>query len=346
MEKYREFEKQLNLKEILLNLPDKDVDKYVFELLKKTNSYKKDEEIYDTIQKIDVTIGSINSNYKSLKEFKKEGGTNEKWLLNFIEKIPAISKFDIINVIKDSINKANENINSEIFEIEQTKDKTVEITKINEDIEINPSLKKIKDEFQNNVLLNLIINEYDNNKKSNENIELNSVKQFFENNESNNIDKSFTKVLTVALEIAKNKKFKPLQNFTTEEIALLVDKTLNNLKQAHKVSKGEANSIDVVEDLIDRTFAQAKVIIENTAKIAGTRAGEAIGNAIGAYFGPIGVTIGGFIGRAIGSFVGNFIGKFVNDGLKRLADFAKKQIKNVSNFIVNKLNVFSQKLFS
>ncbi len=158
--------------------------------------------------------------------------------------------------------------------------------------------------------------------------EIKAVKEYFKEKLDSPKDKDFKKNVATATIIAKEKGlFKPLNNKTSEEISMIVDKGVTAAKIAYKVGNGELSPIDAVEYTIDRNVAVLNsAIVKTTTQVDG-KIGTKVGVAIGSVFGPAGAVSGAAIGNVVGKVAGYAVGKVIGEGVKKVATAVKSVAK-------------------
>jgi len=293
------------------------------------------------------TIELIDKSYKDLKNAKENGETRTQWLQDkvdvVVKDLSSDAKNKFVQEIKTNLDISNNDMLIEVF------DETVDLSKklpnskyedLNKKVIIDDFNRQLKD----NTVLGAIINEDGTFKIDAKHKEIKAVKKYFEEDLDSDYDKQFKTVVSVAAEIAKNKDLLPpsLNDKTTEEISMIVDKGVTSAKVAYKFANGELNAMDAVEYTIDRNTATLNsAIVIATTKYGGVVGGK-VGGFVGSIFGPAGTIAGTAIGTVVGKFAGNFVGGLINKGVKKRASVAKsvassavRAVKSVGSSVVS-----------
>ena len=285
----------------------------------------------DIIKAVSSTIDLIDDNYQSLKKAKEAGKSRSTWFKEQLEETIKINKIDkpaeLITEIKRGLENSNKEIIVEIFD---TKVDLTEPLKNPEFVDVNKTaiVKNFQNDIKNNTLLGAITFEKSGLKFDKEHKEIKAVKDYFKEKLDSPKDKDFKKNVTTATIIVREKGlFKPLNNKTSEEISMIVDKGVTAAKVAYKVGKGELSPIDAVEYTIDRNVAVLNSSIVTTTTIIGGKIGSKVGAAIGSIFGPVGTISGAAIGNVVGKVGGYIVGKVIGEGVKKVATAVKSVSK-------------------
>lgn len=315
-----------------------DVQSFVLEQLAEAGGYSEQEQ-KEIFKEISSTIDMLDESFASLQEFKTKGGSRATWLKNKIEK--AISKLpdDEQSGIMKAVKTALFNVNSEIYTAlyEQQLPESLSQTIKNygmSGINAIAVIQGVEKDIQTNSILNAITqSRVQALPILKEQIEIPTIKQYFEAKLDSPEDKNIKKVVAFAAEIAKKKGFKPLLDKAPAEIAMIVDRGVTTAKLAYKVANGEVSAVDAADYMIDRTASTVNVAIIKTCQTVGSNVGAAIGGTIGSVFGPTGTVVGTAVGRVVGYVAGTVVGTVITKGVEIISNAAKSVARSVCSGI-------------
>ena len=311
---------------------------YVLELLAETGGYSEREQ-KEVFKEISSTIDMLDESFASLQEFKTKGGSRATWLKNKIEKaiskLPDEEQSGIMKEVKTALFNSNSEIYTALYEQQLPEGLSQTIKNYGmSGINAVAVIQGVEKDIQTNSILNAITQSgTEAIPLSKEQIELPTMKQFFEQKLDSPEDKSIKKVVAVAAEIARKNGFKPLQGKTPAQIAMVVDRGVTTAKLAYKVATGDVTLADAAEYLIDRAASTVNVAVTKTCQTVCSNVGAAVGGAIGSVFGPAGTVVGATIGRAAGYVAGTKVAECVALGVNKVAEAAKSVARSVCSGI-------------
>jgi hypothetical protein len=331
-----------------------DIQAFVLEQLADSGCYS-EQEPKEVCEEINNTINQLDESFTALRKFKEEGGSRATWLKKNIEKaianLPEDEQSGIMKGVKTALLNANTEIYSALYEQKLPEGFTETVKDFAMGgINAGAVIKGLEKDIQTSSILNSIIQSGSEALPLlKEQIELPTIKQYFEQKLDSPEDKNIKKVVATAAEIAKKNGFKPLQGKTSSEIAMIVDRGVTTAKLAYKVAAGDVTLADAAEYMTDRAASTVNVAITKTCQTVGSNVGAAIGGTIGSVFGPAGTVVGATVGRAVGYVAGTAVGQFIAKGVNMVADAAKSVARSVCDGVssaVRSVGNFVSSIFS
>lgn len=161
--------------------------------------------------------------------------------------------------------------------------------------------------------------------------EFNCIREFLESplNASNELP--LKKIFASAVIIANRKGVLPfLLPESAEEIASMIDDGLTRLKVAYKQQIGELDIYEAADALIDKVATRTIALVENAVEIGLPIVSKKI--AMTMYANPYTAPIAPFVEHVL-PYVAEPVKKIVCNGIKVVAEVAKKTIHNAIDYI-------------
>lgn len=351
MEKNASTQNEKNFSEILVavlkdyehskDVASGNINSFILNQILKQNIYESREAAEESVGEIIRTIDEIESNYKDLQEWRRQGREVSNWIIKKVETIAEKNSpngpSDIITAMKIGMIAANNQLYGIIFNEDKMISKPFETISF-EGIHKRAMASDLLHDATANSLLTMAamgmnIPNVSNSKP------IRALQTFFMDPLNSESDSIVKKVIATAALIAGKKGVFPsiVPDTSATVIAAIADRGASVAKMAYKIGKGQFPHIEVTNYIVDRAAAALITIVDRSSEKVGGMVGGSIGTAIGGVFGPGGAAAGRLIGQAIGEKAGRVIGEVVKLGIEKVAELAKSELVKTVCEIVDRV---------
>lgn len=320
---------------------DSDLTAFLREQMWASQAYADDKEVDTALRDILSTIDSISQGFQEIQDYRRKGRSVAVWMRDKLEEITAAmsgeDKKAVILAAKKGLATGNQELAGDLTSGEISGPLLPDLPA--EDfsgLHRTAIAENLRQELEANVVLETMgLNLPAGGKPFSPGPivsvpKIPVVVRYFEDALNTESDDRLKKVVSAGAEIARKMGLLPeeMNARSSEEIAVTVDRGMSQIKLAYQAGMGRIQPETVINQMVDRTAAEAKTMISIACVKAGAKigekAGEAIGSTLGRIFGPQGAAAGKAVGSWVGRLAGEKAGEVIGKGVEKVAIAAKK----------------------